>query len=913
MFSGKLSLPFSCALMAFAVSALAEPAPAQAPVTLEDMEDLSDLTWWNRGEIHGTRETWGTIDITPTQDCREGKSALLFNTRLGKGVTIEKDLSALRLNLDDYDYLKFDCKLEGGRVYLVIGLEHAPYAKGRFVDWYPADSATEPFDWRTVCLDLRWPEEVRDVAPPETRKLYIQVSPYETARTDEAPWRKITFDNFRLVKKVIDVDWDQRKAPHETTAEGDLLFTYDLRVANTDDKPHTVVGRLETKELVHAKAAMEKEQFRLDPGEVIMFKVRVWFPAASLRTLKPLYCEPVYAWFRAEGVADSETTILRSSDAIPLTVTVPLPGDAQPPFVPDHMLRTYDERFVKPKAERALDGRVALELKNRALHYAHESWTHDGYTAQHLGRLYRDTGDRKYAEAARRIILTYAEGHARAAGAFRDRGNTGVQTIHATRFNTTTLGAGWFMRPLLNGYDAIHDSGVLSEADKRCILDDFFLPMAIIMRNHLIGLGNQQCEVNYVINYVGLLAKNWPLVSFAYSSHEGLLSQIRYNFSEDGFASEGHYHYAVLIPLVNQAEIMTQAGVNVYGEEIKRLFTSYCAKYPLAHTHRIDGLLKIAADRLKEPSFLPFSEGKVPQDVQAGHLPFYGYTCLRQTWNGDLRAAAVNWGHQEYRNTPDRMAVEFYGFGQVLVGGRDYSHSSLDQSTLMVDMQDQDPQRGVVDYLDAEGDVQVVSASTRDDAPLYPGVTLTRTLALIRGCLLSVDRAVSDTQHTYDEVQYVGTAASPSLEFQELREPWGKEHGYEKINEARDADAAKPWTVEWALDPRGERVVRITHVPVGPMRALLGSKAPRGKKILLLRTRGKTADWITFTEVFEKKGGPRLSAIERAPVRIDRRDTDQAVGLKLVLDGTEHTAVINYSSKEATCGGVTAAERWGMK
>jgi len=882
-------------------------------MTLEDMENLSDLTWWNRGGYHGRRETWGKIDITQTDDCTQGKKALFFQTRIGKGAIIEKDLAAMDLDFGKFDLLKFDCKLEGGRVYLVIGLEHAPFANGRFIDWYPADSATEPFGWKTFSLDLKWPEEVKGVAPEGCRKLYIRVSPYETARTDEEPWRKLTFDNFRLVKKVIDVEWDQRKAPYGYNEKGDLVYTYDLHVANIDERPHTVVGSLDTSQLVHGEAEVERERFELQPGELIMFKVRVSLPAESLKGLKPLYCERVHPSFRAEDVPDSDATILRSSDPIPLTVTVPVPGKVEPPFVTEQAMKVYDARYVKPRAELALQGKVSLGLKEGELQYLRKGWIDDGDTVQHLGRLYLETREKRYAEAARRIILAYADGHKRRAGALRDRGGTGVQTIHATRFNSTTLSGGWFMRPLVTGYDAIHHSGVLSEADKRHILDDFFLPMAIIMRNHLIGLGNQQCEVNYVINYVGLLARNWPLVSFAYSSHEGLRSQIRSNFSEDGFASEGHYHYAVLIPLVNQAELMAQAGADVYDDDMKRLFTSYCEKLPLPHTHRINSQLRIAAKRYDDPILGLYAEDKYPPDLRAGHLPYYGYTCLRHFWDGDLRAAAINWAHQEYRSAPDRMAVEFYGLGRGVLGGREYNHSSLDQSTILVDMQDQDPQRGVVDYLDPEGEVQVVSVSTKGDAPLYPGVKIYRTVALIRGCLLSVDRAVSEKPHTYDWVQYLGGRQEMSLEFQECKKAWGKGHGYEKIVDAREAELTEPWSVAWGLDRKGEKAARVTHLPVGKTQALLGTKQPRGKNIFLLRAEGTSADWITFVEIYSKQTGPRLTSVKRLPVEIGGKETQEAVGMSLALDGKDHTILVNYTGQPATCAGLKSKERWTFR
>jgi hypothetical protein len=579
---------------------------------------------------------------------------------------------------------------------------------------------------------------------------------------------------------------------------------------------------------------------------------------------------------------------------------VPLALERDARLVPDTVMREYDARFVKDKAETALAGRLKLPVEDGKLQFFHRGWEHWGNTAQHLGWRFLQTGERKYAEAARLIILAYADEHRRRAGVLRDRGGTGVQTIHATRFNSTTLSAGWFMRPLLNGYDAIRYSGVLSEADRQRVREDLLLPMAIIMRNHLIGLGNQQCVVNYTINYTGLLTDNWPLVSFAYSSKEGLRNQIRYNFSQDGFASEGHYHYAVLRPLLNQTELLHKAGLDVYDAEVKRLFDAYCQKWPLPHSHRIP--LDLAAERFGDPVFSRIAEGRPPEDLRAGHLPHYGYTCLRQVWKGDLRAAAINWGHQEYRNAPDRMALEYYALGRVQSGGRAYNHSSVDQSTILVDAQNQDPRRGQVDYLDREGEVQVISASTKEDAPLYPGVKIYRTVALLNGCMLSVDATRSESDHAYDRVTYIGEPVEISAELVDGVGTLGAP-GYGGLREPRTGRIEGAWHVTW--EAGREHLARLTVLPAGPTKVLVGKKGRHKGPILLLRGRGKTMDWVTFMEVYPRDGQPRLSSIRRLSV-----EGGDGIALEMVLDSEKRRVLVNYSGGELSAAGITARERW---
>jgi hypothetical protein len=229
-------------------------------------------------------------------------------------------------------------------------------------------------------------------------------------------------------------------------------------------------------------------------------------------------------------------------------------------------------------------------------------------------------------------------------------------------------------------------------------------------------------------------------------------------------------------------------------------------------------------------------------------------------------------------------------------------------------MENQDPQRGVVDFFNGEGDVQVVSVSTRDETPLYPGVRIFRTLALIRGCLLGVDRVVGAEPHVYDWVTYLRRPDATTASFTDLSKPWGDAHGYEHITDARVAAVDGPWSLTWRLGRRDAALARLTHLPVSPAHALVGTKEkPRGKTILLLRASGRAADWVTFVEVYREASGPRLTSLTRRPATIAGRPTDQAVGLEFELDGRRHTVVVNYGVDEVRCGALRTRERWCMR
>src|SRR5690606_6709691 len=138
----------------------------------------------------------------------------------------------------------------------------------------------------------------------------------------------------------------------------------------------------------------------------------------------------------------------------------------------------------------------------------------------------------------------------------------------------------------------------MSESDRKMVLDNFIVPAAIQMRNHGFGLGNQQDVVNYAILYAGLAARNWPLVSFAYSSDQGLLNQIRWDFNDEGLAGEGHYHTPAVRPILYATELLHHVGVNLYDERL-HLITHSPAADAIGKPFRDSILSYIDAERFE--------------------------------------------------------------------------------------------------------------------------------------------------------------------------------------------------------------------------------------------------------------------------------------------------------------------------
>lgn len=103
------------------------------------------------------------------------------------------------------------------------------------------------------------------------------------------------------------------------------------------------------------------------------------------------------------------------------------------------------------------------------------------------------------------------------------------------------------------------------------VIDGFFLPAAMQARNHYIGDGNQQAKADLTAMWGGLLARNWPLVSFGYSSEHGYKGILEWAFDDDGVQLRKNYQSYTMQPIFWINELFYGAGLNLYERHEERL------------------------------------------------------------------------------------------------------------------------------------------------------------------------------------------------------------------------------------------------------------------------------------------------------------------------------------------------------
>lgn len=500
------------------------------------------------------------------------------------------DLAALGVDPNAYDLLKVEVKADS-RAWLILGLENYP-RPGWTSRWYALDAVRGGFDWRTIWIDLKRPEEMfqagrkggteQDDLKSQRLRFNAYVQPAKRLIQDAG--RAVLLRNMRFVKEAVHLDWDQTQAAYTWEKGKDLVFSYPLTLANRTDQPVKAKVALLPFKVKDATAVVAPEMVEIAPGQTAMVTARVMLPAAAAAKAPPLHSEFFEARASVEGLVDSEVTILRSSDPIHLSVTVPVPEEKlKPPMLPrrkdlprsalafPEAMRKRAEALAEAANPDDLDAWLRpasapdrfqqpwQAVKNGADEEAYKRYL-QGTAA--CAWLYDFTGDKKYLEKGTALLLRAAERFSSLRGRWQAEDET---LISDGIISVYTLSAGWdigghwapYEFPpaaythgdgLLNNFDLL--AADMDPAAREKIVQGLIVPAALQMRNHYIGLNNQQDVVNYPVLYAGLLTRNWPLVASAYASEHGVLGMLQWQFDEDGLCNEGHYQTASIRPLL---------------------------------------------------------------------------------------------------------------------------------------------------------------------------------------------------------------------------------------------------------------------------------------------------------------------------------------------------------------------------
>ncbi|MDR3637967.1 MAG: heparinase II/III family protein [Isosphaeraceae bacterium] len=417
-----------------------------------------------------------------------------------------------------------------------------------------------------------------------------------------------------------------------------------------------------------------------------------------------------------------------------------------------------------------------------------------------LGIVYQLTGDLRYAERERDLLMAYAARythyplHGRCQGTAVDVGRVGAQTLDE---------AVWLVR-VVQGADCIWET--LGPGQRRHLEEKLFRPAIAVIRGNPRGIHNIQCWHNAAMGLTGLLLDDPDMVAEAIDGPAGFHRQLAKGTTTDGvwYERAWSYHFYALTALVRLAEAARHCGIDLYDGRLKRMFDAplvlampdnhlpsfgdssntslpeYAGLYEMAFARYHDpayALLLTGTDRRSGDALLN-GESLAPPSVtsrarQSGNYTASGFAVLVGGPTSDATWLCLDYGPRGGHTHPDQLSFVLYAShriiandpGRVSYGSPHYSgwyRTTVAHNTLIVDGRSQQGGGGSCEAFVTREGFSALTAATRE---ANVGVLFRRTVAMIgHRLLVVVDQVQADREHTFDLAYHnVGRMVTPPV------------------------------------------------------------------------------------------------------------------------------------------------------
>ena len=571
----------------------------------------------------------------------------------------------------------------------------------------------------------------------------------------------------------------------------------------------------------------------------------------------------------------------------------------------EHICPVDDEVFLGDASDPSHD------YDGCVLNSIHSRWAR---AIRDLGLVYQVTGEMRYAQKAREILLTYADrylqyplhttrGQARIGG-----GRVGCQTLNE---------AGWTIT-MCQGADLVWDA--LSQDDRKAVSEKLFQPAAReVILPHRMGVHNIQCWKNSGVGLVGFLLGDMELIWEAVENPDrGYRRQMQEGVPPDGMWWEGAwgYHFYTMSALWGLTEAARNCGMDLYGDAYKRMFDAPLKfampslRLPAFNDGGETGLkgrsslYELAYARYRDPSYLALLKTSDRQDdmalwfgAEAGmdapslawesaNHPASGYAILA---SGEGEAATwfcLDYGpHGGGHGHPDKLGFVLAARGET--GGIDpgtakyglpiqggWYKTTLAHNTLVVD---EDSQKRAEGRCIAFGQTAGADYVVAEAGDIYDGLHFVRSATLLgEDLVVFIDQVKANETHMLDLVYH-------------MRGAWA------------DLPEGDAWTTP---DKNGYRYLRDATHRKDTDGLSLGVQVNAGWQASVVLAGGEETEVITATGI-----GRHVE--DRAPTVVFRRNTaETAFGWCVALNG-EAVAMqwlgVTDASGKAVASSVAAA------
>jgi hypothetical protein len=267
----------------------------------------------------------------------------------------------------------------------------------------------------------------------------------------------------------------------------------------------------------------------------------------------------------------------------------------------DAMDKRIAQPLGVPEAVQDADGKWKFpgdgaQFKDRA--YYREQDANAGAISD-LGTMYALTGDEKYGEFCRRMLVAYAKGYPRY-GHPKWRGADWTERCYRSAFDGRLTGqfladGGWLIQ-VARGYDLVYNLPSWTDEERRMVREDLFEGIAATFTADIIGVPsyldathNRSAICNAGVLMAGYASDSQKLINLGLYGKGGTKEKptggvfgahfTTQCISTDGLWNEGAMGYQAMArcALVNDAETLWHHGIDMYRYDngiLKRLFDS---------------------------------------------------------------------------------------------------------------------------------------------------------------------------------------------------------------------------------------------------------------------------------------------------------------------------------------------------
>ncbi len=244
---------------------------------------------------------------------KNGGKALVFDFgKGGSGDWILKNFPGRKIDLDSYDLLRFDYRIENGSGYFSIRFRQWPFMGGFLALGHHIDPPFHPEKWQTMTFNIHEPENAGSQSySRHDSRMYLS---FNNIIADPGKNVRVFVDNVRLVRQQFSVECDiddlyldfgkRRDLP-----DGTSVYTYTLKLYNRTGRELPVKLTLDTSKLKFFSAASKENFFRLPPKGSANAVITVTVPKSAKTGLSIAYSEETFARFSVSGDPSSEHTV----------------------------------------------------------------------------------------------------------------------------------------------------------------------------------------------------------------------------------------------------------------------------------------------------------------------------------------------------------------------------------------------------------------------------------------------------------------------------------------------------------------------------------------------------------------------------------------------------------------------------